>query len=957
MSKPRLTPSAMIMDIKLADAQRRSKFNGAPERRTRPGEEDTLRFLSQEEQECLQFFEETIDSLENSLEEEELRPGLNRSLTRRSFLVDEMDGLEVPADFFTAGTQRLSANDLDIIDLVRPDPHQMHTKVPVFTPSSPDFQTMVVNPESHFEIKPRHDPLDPFGTPSGSYEPAHSPLYHPAGCIPTPVIIAKKIAENQAGDTDHSSSFHIHRSQEGERSPDSLTKMGPPTSAKPNRYPANISMILGKTLQNQSIANVNLHDRRAQVLANLPGAPAQEDSKPKLEQMAYNLPARSISFKDPTPDKSRLEALSKLGLARNRAVSGGMSVLDSPSSTTQNPFARAETSSILNSVQPSVLPKESSPRVTDFKTTTPPSTSVFSAQPSVLPKESSPLEPKSKTTTSLSTIVSSMQPSVLLKESSPSVPESKTTIPPIPTYVSREAVKLPFELPRSVPSKPPLTLEKDEPELPPAEVQLNNFGGKSIVVTAVHPKNDNVSPLVSQEAKILPTALVNSSEFNSYGGKSKVLSPAPGAMTRSDLPDIVIDVNRPFLSPNPNVLNSYEGNSPTINSPRAPQRSKNGPKRSFKDLPQVPLNSYGGNSSTNNSSRASQCSLDDPAMSVKDLPPPQLNSFGGKSQTINPSQRSLDGPTRSFKDPSQASLNSSGDNSLTNNSLRASQRSLDGPMMSFKDPPPAKHNSFGGNSPTNNSSRDSQWSFDGPAMSVKDLPPPQLNSFGGKSQTINPSQRSLDCPTRSFKDPPPAKHNSFGGNSPTNNSSRDSQWSFDGPAMSVKDLPPPQLNSFGGKIQTINPSQRSLDGPTRSFKDPPPAKLNSFGGNSPTNNSSRDSQWSFDGPTMSVKDLPPAQLNSFGGKSQTINPSQRSLDGPTRSFKGPPPAPAPRNPLKSYHHVGAATPNRALSPSDYRKTPNVAFRPQGITVQFSGRGAADESRNQALRKLGLLKDS
>ncbi|XP_061922602.1 mucin-2 [Entelurus aequoreus] len=855
MSKPRLTPSALIMDIKLADAQRRSKFNGALERSTRPGEEDTLRFLSQEEQECLQFFEETIDSLENSLEEEELRPGLNRSLTRRSLLVDEMDGLDVPADFFTAGTRRLSANDLDIIDLVRPDPHQRHTKVPVFTPSSPDFQTMVVNPESHFEIKPRHDPLDPSGTPSGSYEPADSPLYHPAGCVPTPVIIAKKIAENQAGDTDHSSSFHIHRSQEGERSPDFLTKMGPPTSTKPNRYPANISMILGKTLQNQSIANVNLHDRRAQVLANLTGAPAQEDSKPNLEQMPYNLPARSISFRDPTPDKSRLEALSKLGLARNRAVSGGMSVLDSPSSTTQNPIVRAENSSIFNYVQPSVLPKESSPRVTDFKTTAPPSTSAFSAQPSVLPKESSPLEPKSKTTTSLSTIVSSMQPSVLLKESSPSVPESKTTIPPIPTYVSREAVKLP----RSFPSKPPLsplTLEKDEPEFPPAEVQLNNFGGKSIVVTAVHPNNDDVSPLVSQEAKVLPTALVNSSEFNSYGGKSKVLSPvSPVAMTRSDLPDIVIDVNRPFLSPNPNVVNRYEGKSPTINSPRAPQRSMNGPKRSFKDLPQVPLNSYGGNSPTNNSSRASQCSLDDPTMSVKDLPPPQLNSFGGKSQTTNPSQRSLDGPTRSFKDPSQASLNSSGDNSLTNNSSRASQQSLDGPMMS------------------------------------------------------------------------------------------------------VKELPPPQLNSFGGKSQTINPSQRSLDGPTRSFKDPPPAKLNSFGGNSPTNNSSRDSQWSFDGPTMSVKDLPPAQLNSFGGKSQTINPSQRSLDSPTRSFKGPPPAPAPRNPLKSYHHVGAATPTRALSPTDYRKTPNVAFRPQGITVQFSGRGAADESRNQALRKLGLLKDS
>lgn len=32
-----------------------------------------------------------------------------------------------------------------------------------------------------------------------------------------------------------------------------------------------------------------------------------------------------------------------------------------------------------------------------------------------------------------------------------------------------------------------------------------------------------------------------------------------------------------------------------------------------------------------------------------------------------------------------------------------------------------------------------------------------------------------------------------------------------------------------------------------------------------------------------------------------------------------------------------------------------AFRPQGITVQFSGRGSTDESRKEALRKLGLLR--
>lgn len=35
----------------------------------------------------------------------------------------------------------------------------------------------------------------------------------------------------------------------------------------------------------------------------------------------------------------------------------------------------------------------------------------------------------------------------------------------------------------------------------------------------------------------------------------------------------------------------------------------------------------------------------------------------------------------------------------------------------------------------------------------------------------------------------------------------------------------------------------------------------------------------------------------------------------------------------------------------------VGFRPQGVTVQFSGRGSTEEARREALRKLGLLKEN
>nr|XP_057934192.1 proline and serine-rich protein 2 isoform X2 [Doryrhamphus excisus] len=546
-TKPRLTPSALIMD-----AQRRSRVNGALEQLSRPSEEDALRFLSPEEKECLQFFEQTIDSLENSLEEEELRPGLTKPPTSRSHLADVMDGPAATSDLDTAGVRqtlrRLSAKDLDIIDLVRPDPHLMLAKAPVFVPTSPDFQKMAVNPESHFENKPGRDPM-------GNSEPADGPPYQPAGSVPTPVLIAKKIAENQAVDA---SSLHRRHSHEGERPLDHLAKQGPPTSAKPSKYPANISLILGKDLHDQAPANVNLLDRRAQMLANLTGAPEQGDTKSSVEQMVQNFPTRRISFRDPTPEKSRLEALSKLGL-----TTSGVPGLDSPSSTPQSPVASAETSTGVTPMQSSVLPPESN---------TP-------------------------------------------------VPGPRTTPPPIQTYVSRRTENLPIDPPRTFDyRKPPLSpppLEMCAPGPPPPEVHLNNFGGKSITVTPISSKNEAVSPPGSHDTKVLPTGLANPSEFNSYGGKSKVMKPNPGTMTKTDLPDILsshIDVNHSLPAKSeslPAELNSYGGKSRTINPSAGLQQQQpsGGPARSFKGpppatAPRNPLHSY-RNISTGTATRTS----------------------------------------------------------------------------------------------------------------------------------------------------------------------------------------------------------------------------------------------------------------------------------------------------------------------------------------------------------------
>uniref|UniRef100_A0A3Q1F9U0 Proline and serine rich 2 n=1 Tax=Acanthochromis polyacanthus TaxID=80966 RepID=A0A3Q1F9U0_9TELE len=234
-------------------------------------EDESLQSLSQEEQECLQFFEQTIDSLEESLEEDDrvgftMSPNLNRPP---------------------------SPKEQDIIDLVRPEPDLMQTREP---------------------IKPRRDPSDSLPSeynpplPSGSFGSTDS-SYHPPGCIPTPVLIAQKIAENQAGGNSSNllPSTRLRRlSLESEKPADYSTdppaKQGPPTSTKPARFPSNISVILSnKEHQNQSLANVNIHERRAQMLANLYGGKSRAINPTTGPTRPPETPVKTYKPPAPTP--------------------------------------------------------------------------------------------------------------------------------------------------------------------------------------------------------------------------------------------------------------------------------------------------------------------------------------------------------------------------------------------------------------------------------------------------------------------------------------------------------------------------------------------------------------------------------------------------------------------------------------------------------------------------------
>ncbi|XP_078137561.1 uncharacterized protein proser2 [Sander vitreus] len=545
-----MTSEPRTMNVRLqAQPQPHYGVNGGAGRSSRQSRDDALQFLSKEEKECIQFFENTIDSLEDSLEENDRRPVQVKTPASSGPIVSSLL------------TRPPSPKDQDIIYLVRPEPDLGQKKELIFNPTNPDFQSMIQNPESHFETRPRRDQVDSLPSeynpplPSGSYGSTDHYSYHPPGCIPTPVLIAQQIAENQAGGTSnfHPSLFLRRSSQESDKplSHSGDLKHGPATSAKPTRFPANISVIHGnKEHQNQPLANVNLNDRRAQMLANLTGTSnplLQEDPQPAMEQEDRNTPTRSISFKDPSPDKSRMEALSKLGLTRNRAMSGGMLQLAVPNSTSLGPPAGAETS---------VKPLEAETTETNSK----------------LPKAN-------VMTPTQSQIHVHKKQEISRTESLRRYEERNHQPSPSPPAVTHSSYH-----------PPPSNRKASLP--PPPEVtslESNSYGGKSIMVNpSVSHRNEPETLSTNHEPKILPPALAKPSEFNNYGGKTKVMSPAPVAVTRSDLPDILSShINKSQTSPAkseplPTELNSYGGKSRTFNPSTGLNRPSDSPGKSFK---------------------------------------------------------------------------------------------------------------------------------------------------------------------------------------------------------------------------------------------------------------------------------------------------------------------------------------------------------------------------------------
>uniref|UniRef100_A0A3P9IY15 Uncharacterized protein n=1 Tax=Oryzias latipes TaxID=8090 RepID=A0A3P9IY15_ORYLA len=206
--------------------------------------DDTLKYLSPEEQETLQFFEQTIDSLDDSLEDRSSTPPTQVECSSAPFIPVVI--------FFKTG----SVTSLFLTD----------------------FRHMLPAPESHFEIKPRHESMaSDYNLPTPNTPPDGHSAYHPPGSVPTPVLIAHQIAENQGGGTTstHPSTVLRRLSLESEKTQvdgsDHPSRRGPPTSAKPAHLPANIIMNPG------SMNRTDLPDILCSHISQNPAAPTRQE--------------------------------------------------------------------------------------------------------------------------------------------------------------------------------------------------------------------------------------------------------------------------------------------------------------------------------------------------------------------------------------------------------------------------------------------------------------------------------------------------------------------------------------------------------------------------------------------------------------------------------------------------------------------------------------------------------
>ncbi|NXE45722.1 PRSR2 protein, partial [Casuarius casuarius] len=285
-------------------------------------DDESLKYLTHEEKDVLMFFEETIDALDDDLEEPVLPDSGIHSQSPRS----------------TEENVSSHSETEDIIDLVQSTPESSDHEGPPTRDAEAvlDAAWRTDSPKPAVPADLPSHPSVPPPPPPPTHEmlppppPPPPPVQHPKllRSIPTPLIMAQKMSEQQMESRVRLPSAFKEGNSERKKAPvpngDYLAppKYPPPPAPKLHRFPSNINItnVSGKEF-NETIskAAVNVQERRAQVLANINGgAFLTAELEEKLQKNDLLGRNRSSSLRDLSSEQTRYEALAKLGLVKGR---------------------------------------------------------------------------------------------------------------------------------------------------------------------------------------------------------------------------------------------------------------------------------------------------------------------------------------------------------------------------------------------------------------------------------------------------------------------------------------------------------------------------------------------------------------------------------------------------------------------------------------------------------------
>ncbi|NXJ09773.1 PRSR2 protein, partial [Odontophorus gujanensis] len=285
-------------------------------------DDESMKYLTHEEQDVLMFFEETIDALEDDLEEPVLRDS----------------GIHCQSPRSTEENVSSHSETEDIIDLVQSTPESSDHEGPPSKDAEPGGMSDATRRAGSPELAvPADLPPHPSVPPPLMCEtlPPQPPpaVQHPKllRSVPTPLIMAQKMSEQQMESRMRFPSAVKEGNSDRKKTPVAngdyfLAPKHPPAPApKLHRFPSNINItnVSGKEF-NETIskAAVNVQERRAQVLANINGgflAAELEERQQKNDFLSRN---RSASLRDLSSEQTRYEALTKLGLVKGKPAQG-----------------------------------------------------------------------------------------------------------------------------------------------------------------------------------------------------------------------------------------------------------------------------------------------------------------------------------------------------------------------------------------------------------------------------------------------------------------------------------------------------------------------------------------------------------------------------------------------------------------------------------------------------------